>query len=182
MGLPVITYAELSQIVLNYMLNNTMNVDSKYNSLPACFRPGYFIQNTYGKDDFFSYIKISINKAIQRVSSSRITSDFNNFLNTYKMSAVANIAIQETWYPLYIGNLVSFVSTKGAFAISQFDTRKFFIYNTAKSTYLNAKVIGNTPGLDIVSENDINDVLKLLTESVNQTFRLIPCTYTCSIW
>ena len=182
MSLPTITYNELAQIVLSYMYNNTMNVDSRYNSLPACFRPGYSFQNSYGADQVYSYIRVNINRAIQRVSSSTITSDFNNFLNTYKMSTVANISIQDTWYPLYVGNLISFISTKGAFAVSQFDTRKFFIYNTSVSTYLNAKVIGNTPGLDIISENDINDVLKLLTEPTNQIFRLIPCTYTFSAW
>lgn len=182
MPLQNITYQTLTDIALNYILNNCANIDSKFSSMAAEFKAGYHQNVRYaGQADFYSYYDITISRYVSKISSTTVRNDFTAFLQRVGLNTKLTENVSEKEYIDVINNLVNFCSTKCCYTVSQFSKNKYLIYYN-NTNFLHTYIISEAIGKKLAAAQDVNDILINLIDTINQTLRVIPCKYTFKVY
>ncbi len=176
-----ITYQTLVDLVKNYIKTNCKNI-SDFASISSVMKSGYSTSATISSagDGYTSSYTCTISKAVAQVDTSTVDTDMTNFLSTIGVSSKLSSNIPEGEFIKFFNDMVSFCSTKMAFATSQFTTTKYLIYNTGSTSYASTVTIGNNTARQLIKVTDITTITNMLTSVMKQTLRTIPCTYTYS--
>lgn len=181
MPLQNITYNEIVTQLRSYITTNCKNVDNNFNSLPAVFKSGYTkTTNLTNSGSIRSSCIERITTYVSRVSSTTINNDINAYLNTIKVTDKLNTNIPASEFIDFINDIVSFCSTKLGFAISSFDSNEYLIYITKNTVYSNTQSITETELMKIIGNNEVNDILINVIDTVKQLFRVYICKYSVS--
>ena len=175
-----ITYQTLVDLVKNYIKTNCVNI-SNFDSINSTMKSGYSTSANISSNGggYTSKYTCTISKAVSQVASSVVDTDMTNFLNTINVSNKLSSNIAEGEFINFINDLVSFCSTKMGFAVGQFTTAKYLIYNTSTS-YSSTVTINNDTARQLIKATNATSIVNMLINVMKQSLRNIPCTYTYS--
>lgn len=178
MGLANITYNEIIDKVKTYIKTYCSNI-ANYNGIDACFKAGYSVTSKIGGNSAAQTNYTSkITKSVSSVSASVVDTDMNNFIASLNISDKLNSNVSANNFFNFINNMLSFCSTKLAFATSQYSNNKYLIYYTNNTSYSSIKPIEEELAFRMAYANDVHIMLNLFFNVVNQNIRNVPCLYS----
>ena len=189
MSKPSVTYQALRNLVYNYIVNNCINIDAKYdNNLPACFKYEDWdggTKWTSGKTHIgggttasygaWSRYEIVSGTQINKVVSSTVSSELDAFLSAKGISNQAE-TVPATDLLNVINNLTSFCVSTIYFAKSPFHDsgNTGFIYYKSNGGYPNSKS-RTTPTNEshLVTANEIRGTMTGTTINKDGLFDMV---------
>ena len=81
----------------------------------------------------------------------------------------------------FINDMISFISTKCAFTVSQYSSNRFLIYWTGNTTYANTYKINLSAQEKISQYSDIHQMLNAIFNIAKQNIRCIPVQYNITL-
>lgn len=182
MPLPVMTYADLINSIKNWILNNCINFESNFSNLPAVFKSGYSVKTRYAGNDLASANhQITITKFVSSVPPTTFENDFQNFLTSINLTDKLNTNLADSEFFNLVNNIISFCSTKLCFAVSQYSTSKYIIYNTTNTYYLFLQKIDTSEMEKLIDHNDITMMLIAIIDIIKQNIRSYSCKYSITL-
>lgn len=181
MSLANITYNEIIEAVKNYIKTNCTNI-ANYSSIPACFKSGYTASGQIaGNATANSTYSVSITKAVAQVNDSTVDTDMTNFINSLGLGNKLTTNCSANNFFNFMNNMISFCSTKLAFATSQYSTNKYLIYYTNNSSYKDVYNIEEEKIIRLIYASDIHQMLNAVFNIAKQNIRNVPCTYSITV-
>ena len=178
MGLANITYNEIINAVKTYIKTYCFNI-ANYAGIDACFKAGYSVTSQIaGNATAQTYYKSNITRPVNAVNANVVDTDMNNFISSLNLTDKLNNNVSANNFFSFINNMLSFCSTKLAFATSQYSSQKYLIYYTGNTNYSSIKPIEEEIAYRMAYANDVHDMLNLFFNVVNQNIRNVPCLYS----
>lgn len=181
MSLANITYNEIIEAIKNHIKANCTNI-ANYGSIPACFKSGYTASGQIaGNAAAKSTYSVSITKAVAQVDASTVDTDMTNFINGLGLGNKLSTNCSANNFFNFMNNMISFCSTKLAFATSQYSTDKYLIYYTANTSYKDVYNMEEEKAIRLIYANDVHQMLNAIFNIAKQNIRNIPCTYSITV-
>lgn len=182
-GLQSITYQAIIDAIKTYIKSNCLNI-SNYSGINIAYKSGYSGTSTIPGGNAaatcYCTYTLSANPVVQ-VASSVVDADMTNFISQIQLTAKLNSNIASSEFLNFINDIVSFCSSRMAYATSQYATTKqILIYSTSNTSYSSLAPITTDEANKLMETNDINSVVNAVVNVTKQNIRCIPCKYTFS--
>lgn len=180
MALGTLTYNDIINGVKSYLKSNCKNI-SNFGGMDACFKNGFVTSGQIaGNATATTNYRVNITRAISQVSSGTVDTDMTNFLSSIGVSNV-NATLTADVFFNFINDMISFISTKCAFTVSQYSSNRFLIYWTGNTTYANTYKINSSAQEKISQSGDIHQMLNAIFNIAKQNIRCIPVQYNITL-
>lgn len=181
MAIGNITYNEIIDLMKNWIKTNATNIAS-YSSIPSQFKSGWSSSANISSNGphYTSTYTVRISQYVSQVSAATVDTDMNNFLTSIGIASKLSQNIPTSEFLNFINDIISFCATKLGFAISQFNSNRYLIYNTKNTSYSSLITLSTNENVKIIEANDINILFNAMIDIIKQNIRCYPCTYTYS--
>lgn len=174
-----ITYNTIINEVKNWIKTNCINI-SNYNSLPACFKPGYNTKTDIGgiNSEYPASLYCKILNSVPQATTADVDTDFNNFISSIGLTNI-NTKCSANNYLAFMNDIVIFLSDHLIFTTSQFSTNKYLIYRK-NSSYAKRYILEEEAELRLITAEDIVSILDTVVNITKLNIRSLACTYSFS--
>lgn len=180
MALGSLTYNDVINGVKTYLKSNCTNI-SNFGGMDACFKSGFVSSGQIaGNATATTNYSVNITRAISQVSAGTVDTDMTNFLSSIGITNV-NATLTAGVFFKFINDMISFISTKCVFTVSQYSSNRFLIYWTGNTTYANTYKIDSVAQEKISQANDIHQMLNAIFNIAKQNIRCVSVQYNISL-
>lgn len=178
-----VTYRQVIDRLVSYIIGNCQNIDAKYDSLPALVKNGYsynpVVHNSYGLSGGHTECqrgcKCTLSTPLVKVASATVTSEINTFCSAIGLPTSAyDYPIDDKSYVKFMTNMAVFLNTKLAYVVGHNvtgsamgnDTNgtavntgtsnqsyKYLVYHSANAAVVSSNIMSITP-IATISESD----------------------------
>lgn len=174
-----ITYNTIITEIKNWIKINCINI-SNYNSLPACFKPGYSTKTDIGgaNSQYPASLYCKIITSVPRAAATDVDIDFNEFISSINLTNI-NTNCSANNYLAFMNNIVIFLSDHLIFTTSQFSANKYLIYRK-NSSYAKRYLLNEEAELRLITAEDFKDIIDTVVNITKLNIRSLACTYSFS--
>lgn len=172
MTISTVTYNTFVNRVKSYIQTRCDNF-TNFGSIPSCFKSGYSVTYeadcadksacvTYSAGATFTIANSSV---ITQVTTERLDSDMNSFLNTYCSAVNLDNPISQKNYLAFLQDMTCFCCAHCKYATSYFSTDTYLVY-IPSAVYVHPPVLVSDSGYKFVQAIDVDYESKGLIDNI----------------